>query len=422
MDMIKNELMKELPNDCKAEQSVLGAILVDHRVLKQISLQPEDFYREEHKIIYEQILDLYRQGIVPDIVTVMDKLKVIGKLDFVGGESYLMQITASVPNVVNVIYYENIVKRDSIARQIWNKAQEISSLALSLDIEGTKLKASDILNLNVKEDDKAFSELFTEEYFEKLTKTKRWESDRLKDLTRYVPFQRGENIYIAGRTSIGKTQFALDLAWQFAEQGAKVGYVSLEIAEEAILPRMIIYEVGDEKIDLKLRDIDIRQPEWQQIGKAILRNSNVYKNFHFTRERHFLNDIVEWIENRPFDVVFVDYIQSLDVRGKSTRYEEMNIAAREFRRLSKDRCMVILSQFNRDKGYKNDDDEEEITISRLRDSGVLEETATSIILLRGKGEQSNTFYYTVAKNQTFGTTTAGWIELKRTNSGKFYEV
>jgi len=410
--------IKELPYSLEAEQYTLGAFLIEPSLVDKFALSPSDFYRPEHQAIYQSMLDVKARGYEPDIVLVIDDLRTKNKLDEVGGPTYIMQLASSVPNTSNTDYYVLVVKKHSIARQIVNYGYQIAEKGLATDIDEAKRIADKILNLSVREEDKPFSEIFTEEDFKRLASSKRWYSPNMPMLTRYVPFVAGENVYIAGHTSVSKTQLALDLSWTFIKQGATVGYVSTEIGKEAVFQRFINYEVNEDG-RIHLRDIDIRDPQWQKIGLELLKEHKEYLHFHFTRDLYLLDDIIAWIENRPFDVVIIDYIQNIHVKGTNKKYEEMSIAARELRRISDKRCVVVLSQMHREN--RDDDTEEDIDISSMRDSGVLEESATSIILLKKDNIVPDRFWYAVKKNQTMGTTTDGWIKLIRHPSGKFYE-
>jgi|GEM_PF-2125261 len=408
--------VKELPYSLEAEQYILGALLIKPELIDKFTLLPSDFYRPEHQLIYQSMLDIKARGYEPDMVLVIDNLKVKGQLDVVGGATYITQLAGSVPNIVNADYYALVIKKHSISRQIVNYGYEIAEKGLATEIEEAKRIADKIINLSVREEEKPFSEIFTEEDFKRLANSKRWYSPNMPMLTRYVPFVTGENVYITGKTSVSKTQLALDLAWTFIKQGAVVGYVSTEIGKEAVFQRFINYEANEEG-NIHLRDIDIRDPQWQKIGTELLKERKEYLRFHFTRDLYMLDDIIAWIENRPFDVVIIDYIQNIHVRGVNKKYEEMSIAARELRRISNKRCVIVLSQQHREDKEAEDD----INVSKMRDSGVLEESATSIILLRRDEIVSDYFWYAVAKNQTMGTVTDGWMKLVRHPSGRFYE-
>jgi len=391
----------------QAEQSVLGGLLIEPENLKILYLVPEDFYKKIHQNIYTAMLELSKKQIPIDLTTVISEMKEEKTL-MTGDVAYLAQLAMIVPNAVNIAYYARIVKRDSIRRQIILRGVK---LAEGLALEDARQIAGEILNLNESIDDRPFSEVFNEDDFERLSKSKRFYSDNLHLLTHYLPFVRGENIYIAGKTSTGKTQLALNLAISFLKQGASVGYVSMEIGREQLLIRLLNWEVGGQ---VKLSDIDIRDRQWWDAGMALIKEGR-FKQFYFTEEYNKLEDIVSWIEAHNFDIVFIDYIQLIRYEGRN-RVEELGEIAKEFRRLSKKRCMVILSQFNRQR----DEDEEEIDLSRIRDSGEIEQTATGVILIRRDKKDMNQFYYAIAKNQTVGTLTL-WKSMTLQPNGEFKE-
>jgi replicative DNA helicase len=225
---------------------------------------------------------------------------------------------------------------------------------------------------------------------------------------------RKENIYIAGKTSTGKTQLALNLALSFLEEGATVGYISMEFSKDQLLEKLLRLEFGNKEI--RLADIDIKEKKWQETGMSLMKQGK-FKRFFFTEELTTLQDIVSWIEMHRFDIVFIDYIQLVKTGTGENRVEELGEIAREFRHLSKKRCMVILSQSN----LQEDEDEEDINIEKVGDSEDIEQTATGVIFIRRDRQNMERFYYAIAKNQTYGTL-LGWKELKLAPNGMFKEV
>jgi replicative DNA helicase len=127
---------------------------------------------------------------------------------------------------------------------------------------------------------------------------------------------------------------------------------------------------------------------------------------------------MSWINAHDLDVVFVDYLQMMhDKTFRGSRNDELGNIAREFRKMSINRCFVVLSQFNRSR-----EEEDEIDMSRIRDSGEIEQTSTSVILIRRDKKEKEKFYYAVAKNQSNGKLTYGWVPLSFETGGKFKET
>jgi len=419
MENINTELdsqqkLVSLPYLLEAEQYVLASILIDQKAISEVLsvLNPKDFYRDEHRYIFEAMKMLYQENIPIDVITVFEKLKEMKQAEFAGGLSYLTGLFGSIPNSLNAWYYAKIVREKSLLRQAVQKGMEIAELGAREDLEGIKEKAQEIQNLNLTSDT-PLSELYTEEDLERLRNSKRFFCKNLRNLTYKLPFMKGEVIYIAGQTSTGKTQLALNLAMSFLKDGAKVGYVSMELSKEQLLIRLLNWEFGNEQV--RLSSIDIRNSEWFRMGQQLVKQDK-FKNFYFRQDLSELGEISGWIETHNFDVVFIDYIQMIYLGQRvENRNYELGKVAREFRRLSRGRCMVIMSQFNR---KRFGDDEEDL--SRIRDSGEIEQTSTGIIFIQRKKDTDGVFQYSVRKNQTYGIL-SGWLDIKLMPNGELKE-
>ena len=419
MENINTELdsqqkLVSLPYLLEAEQYVLASILIDQKAISEVLsvLNPKDFYRDEHRYIFEAMKMLYQENIPIDVITIFEKLKEMKQAEFAGGLSYLTDLFGSIPNSLNAWYYAKIVREKSLLRQAVQKGMEIAELGAREDLEGIKEKAQEIQNLNLTSDT-PLSELYTEEDLERLRNSKRFFCKNLRNLTYKLPFMKGEVIYIAGQTSTGKTQLALNLAMSFLKDGAKVGYVSMELSKEQLLIRLLNWEFGNEQV--RLSSIDIRNSEWFRMGQQLVKQDK-FKNFYFRQDLSELGEISGWIETHNFDVVFIDYIQMIYLGQRvENRNYELGKVAREFRRLSRGRCMVIMSQFNR---KRFGDDEEDL--SRIRDSGEIEQTSTGIIFIQRKKDTDGVFQYSVRKNQTYGIL-SGWLDIKLMPNGELKE-
>jgi len=419
MENINTELdsqqkLVSLPYLLEAEQYVLASILIDQKAISEVLsvLNPKDFYRDEHRYIFEAMKMLYQENIPIDVITIFEKLKEMKQAEFAGGLSYLTDLFGSIPNSLNAWYYAKIVREKSLLRQAVQKGMEIAELGAREDLEGIKEKAIEIQNLNLTSDT-PLSELYTEEDLERLRNSKRFFCKNLRNLTYKLPFMKGEVIYIAGQTSTGKTQVALNLAMSFLKDGAKVGYVSMELSKEQLLIRLLNWEFGNEQV--RLSSIDIRNSEWFRMGQQLVKQDK-FKNFYFRQDLSELWEISGWIETHNFDVVFIDYIQMIYLGQRvENRNYELGKVAREFRRLSRGRCMVIMSQFNR---KRFGDDEEDL--SRIRDSGEIEQTSTGIIFIQRKKDTDGVFQYSVRKNQTYGIL-SGWLDIKLMPNGELKE-
>ena len=160
----KNSYMRILPHDIEAEQSVIGACLIDKgSVISSIEvLQKDDFYREDNKIIFECISSLFSQNKPVDIITLKDELSSIGKLDAVGGLEYIAYLPERVPTTANVEQYINIIKEKSTTRKLINMANEIANLGFESTTntqELTELAERRIFEIAQNKDTKGVSKL-----------------------------------------------------------------------------------------------------------------------------------------------------------------------------------------------------------------------------------------------------------------------
>src|SRR5438105_7787913 len=140
---------RPVPYDLAAEEAVLGSLLLDRDAVIKIApfLKPEDFYREAHGWIYASVLDLYARREPPDPVTLSSELERTGRLENVGGYSYLVSLINRTPTAVHIEYYAHIVERTSVLRRLISAGGEIAALGYSEEkkIEQTLEKAEALL-------------------------------------------------------------------------------------------------------------------------------------------------------------------------------------------------------------------------------------------------------------------------------------
>ena len=168
---------KLLPQNIEAEAGVLGSLLIDPGAIVQVAdfLRPEDFYREAHREIYRAVLDLYETSDPADLITLTDELQRRGKLDEVGGISYVSSLANQVPTSANVEYYGHIVERTSILRRLISAAGQIAAVAYSEPDASVALDEAEKLVFNV-------SQRFTRDDLEPIRETLREYIDKLDQL------------------------------------------------------------------------------------------------------------------------------------------------------------------------------------------------------------------------------------------------
>lgn len=404
------------PFSIEAEQSIIGSILIDKEaVFKVIStIDPEDFYRDEHRTIMKAVYDLAMKEKPIDIISVADSLKSKGKLDAVGGIAYLARLADSVPNSANVDYYVKIVKDKSLLRQLISIGGEISELGFnqSNDVDALIDTAEKkIFSLSQKRIKTYFVQLkdFLGKSFEEIERRYKLKTgfaglpSGFKSLDKITGgFQASDLIIIAARPSVGKTSLATNIAEYVAGKEKKgVAIFSLEMSKEQLVERMLCSEA---MVDMqRLRTGYLRDEDWNKLTAAY---GDLYEAPIFIDDSPDItvNEIRAKarrlkIEN-DISLIIVDYLQLIRSKGKvENRVIEISNITRGFKNLSRELNIpvIVLSQLSR--AVDKRDDKRPI-LSDLRESGSIEQDADVVMFLyRPDPERKNEIELSVAKQR-----------------------
>ena len=276
------EVGKVPPHDLEAEQAVIGSMITDNdAVISSIEvLKPEDFYREDNKIIYTAMVNLYNRAEPIDLITVKSELESMGKFDQVGGIEYIAELPEKVPTTANANKYIKIVEEKSILRNLIKTANEIIELGYDptqeLDdiMEGAEKK---IFNLMQDKNQKGYAQLkdvlvdsFTQ--LEELYNRKQHITgvpSGFADLDyRTAGFHGSELILIAARPAMGKSAFALNIATHVAVRAKKpVAIFSLEMSKEQMVNRILCSEAMVDSN--KVRTGKLEEEDWAKLAETI---------------------------------------------------------------------------------------------------------------------------------------------------------
>lgn len=393
-----NVLMPRLPpQNIEAEVSVLGGILLENEALNQVLevLQTGDFYREAHRKIFSAMVQLYERNEPVDLITLAEILKKKDELEAVGGLEYLNQLVNSVPTAANISYYANIIKEKSLLRKLIQRATEIinEGYGNSGDINEF-LDRAERLIFEISEDRVRPSFYSLKEILKASFKTieKLYEQrqiitgvptgfSKLDELTSGL--QPSDLIIVAGRPSMGKTTFALNIAQHAAiEAGITSAIFSLEMAKEQLALRMLCSEA---KIDAhRLRGGFLSESDWPKLTRAAGKLSEA---------PIFIDDTpaISVLEMRAkarrlkaehnLGLIVVDYLQLMRGRTDSeTREQEISDISRSLKALAKELNIpvIALSQLNRRVEERGD---KRPQLADLRESGAIEQDADVIIFL-----------------------------------------
>lgn len=390
------DVMKIPPNNLEAEQSVIGSMLLDKNAISTVSeiLKGEDFYKDAHHVIFDAIIELFDKDEPADIVTVVDSLRDKGKLDAVGGITYLTNLVSSVPTTANVKYYAKIVEDKSTLRKLIKSSSEVMDKCYSSeDVPDVIEKAEkDIFNISQKKtihDFEPMSSLLERGFneIERLYKNKGAVTgvpSGFPELdSKTSGFQKGDLILIAARPSMGKTAFALNIA-QYAgtRDNRTVAMFSLEMSKEQLAQRMLCSEANIDM--LKLRTGNLEEDDWVRLAKSAgpLASARIYIDdtpaISVTEMRSKCRRLK--IEN-GLDLIIVDYLQLMQSRGKTeNRQQEVSDISRSLKALAKemDVPVIALSQLSRAPEARTD---HRPMLSDLRESGSIEQDADIVMFL-----------------------------------------
>lgn len=391
------QLVKLPPQNLEAEQSVLGAILIDNNALPRCLeiLDPEDFYKLSHRKIFFAMTDLFDKNEPIDLITLTDQLKKNDELEAVGGIAYLSLMVNMVPTAANVKYHSHIVREKALLRGLVQSANEIASKVYedNLDAEDLvdyaersifkisdkRVKASFV---TLKEVIRDSFEMIERLYDKKETVTGVSSGFRdLDDLT--TGFQKGDLIIVGGRPSMGKTAFALNIAQHVGlELREPVAIFSLEMAREQLAIRMLCAEAMVNSNSI--RKGFIKKEDWHKLTSAA---SNL------TGAPIFIDDTsgITVLELRAkarrlkiehgLSLVIVDYLQLMRGKGSFERREqEISDISRSLKGLAKELSVPVIavSQLNRSVEQRRPPTP---ILADLRESGAIEQDADVIIFL-----------------------------------------
>lgn len=378
--------------DEDAERAILGSLIVYPEIQKPItaSLTTDDFYLQKHKIIYQTIADFVYQGKTPNLHTLKDALEKQEKLDPIGGIGYLFQISdESVPPEI-AYQIVDILKEKTKSRKAFEKTKEI------LDKIKSKANPDEIIEEALRD----FKELLKDnkasiETFKSVLKNHLKEINEIlksPDVIRGLPsgfyeldrltsgFHGGELTVIGARPGMGKTAFALNIAYNVASQGKKVLFFSLEMSKKQLSLRT--YSMISEITLGKIRNGMLNDEEVERITGSYIENADILEKMVLVDDVSYLSDIMKITYSMDnIDLIIIDYLQLIKTKNKyQMRYQELADIANSLKFLSKDLDIPIiaLAQVNREVEKKAD---KRPSLSDLRESGDIEATADVVMFI-----------------------------------------
>lgn len=393
--------LKRPPHSQEAEQAILGGIMLENQAWDKVSssLCQEDFYRAEHRVLFDAIANLARREQPFDVITIMDGLKSQELLDEAGGEAYLFELANNTPSVANIAAYAKIVREKSVQRQLIGVANEIADTAYNpvgrevselLDLAETKVFA--IAEQTGGEDGPEFIKSILVKTVEKIDELYH-STDAITGMTTGLSdfdemtsgLQPSDLVIVAGRPSMGKTTLVMNMAESVAiKENKPVLVFSMEMPSESLAMRMMS-SLG--RIDQnRIRTGKLKDEDWPRVTSAV----------HMLSETPLFIDDQAGLspaevrararrlakEHGQLGLIVIDYLQLMKVPGfkVENRTAEISEISRSLKALAKELNVpvIALSQLNRSLEQRQD---KRPVMSDLRESGAIEQDADLIVFI-----------------------------------------
>lgn len=431
--------IKNIPSSLIAEQSLLGAILIDPDSLNDVAqiIHDTDFYLSEHEQIYKAMHDLFMLNKEIDVVTLIDRLVRNGVYDKAGGEAYIRTLAETVPSALNVKDYASIVKEKSVLRQLIEVSGEISDAAYASQDTATNIigfAENKIYSIAQGRDTKGFihisqslqnvlaqlSELSKNPDAVHGTKTGFSGLDNV-----LAGMGNSDLIFVGARPGMGKTSFALNIGTNVAKQTKKtVCLFSLEMSSDQLVQRVLSSEaLVDSNL---LRTGKITPDDWDKLARAtaVLSGCNILiddsSGINITTMKAKLRRV------NNLGLVIIDYLQLMQSDRKiDNRVQEVSEISRSMKLMAKELNVPVICCSQLSRGPESRTTNKRPMLSDLRESGSIEQDADMVLMLyrdeyyKNDGdladqpiEAGNIAEVIIVKNRhgSTGTVKMGWVK------------
>lgn len=425
------ELGRIPPHDIEAEQAIIGSMLTDKdAVIAAVEvLQEQDFYREDNKIIYSAILNLYNRAEPIDIITLKSELKSMGKYEAVGGLEYIVQLPDKVPTTSNVEQYIKIVEEKSMLRALIKTADELITLGYDPTQEVEQvidIAEKKIFQVMQKKNQKGYSSIkdILVDTFTQLEQLYNQKESITGVPTGFVDLDyrtsglhNSDLILVAARPAMGKSAFALNIATNAAVRAkVPVAIFSLEMSKEQMTNRILCSEAMVDSAKVRTGKID--DDEWAKLAATSGELSEAGIYIDDTPGISIMEIRAKCRKmklEKNIGLVVIDYLQLVQGSNKKGGSREQEIAeiSRSLKILAKeiDVPVIALSQLSRAPEQRID---HRPMLSDLRESGSIEQDADIVMFLyrddyyNEDTEKKNIAEVIIAKHRSGAT---GTVEL-----------
>lgn len=398
----KTDHLRVPPHNLEAEASVLGSLMLDKDAIIKVAdlLKVGDFYKDDHNLIYETMITLYEEREPIDVLSLSNKLEEKGKLERVGGSSYIASLVNTVPSAVNVVHYAKVVQKKTLLRRLITAASDIVEMGYD--------ESEDVQKLLDEAEQKVFavSQKYIKQDFVPIKSILEVAFNRIDELHKsdhafrgvqtFYPdldnllagLQKSDLLILAARPSVGKTTFALDIARQVAVHGkVPVGIFSLEMGADQLVDRMIAAQASVDLWRLRTGKLSSEGPgnDFEKISDAmgILSEAPIFIDDTGSLNIMEMRTMARRLQaEHNLGLIVVDYLQLMEGRSSKgdNRVQEISEISRGLKQLARELNIpvIALSQLSRAVESRPDQIPK---LSDLRESGSIEQDADVVMFL-----------------------------------------
>ncbi len=386
------------PQAIDLEEAVLGALMIDKKGLNEAIdiLEPDFFYKPEHQEIYKTIKTLFNESQPIDILTVSYALRSSGKLDDIGGDYYLVQLSQKVSSAAHIEYHSRIIQQKYIQRRLIEISSQIidESYDETTDVfdllDDAENKLFEITNGNLKKASERADSLVAQA-IEKIKKVSEQEGlsgipsgfTGIDQLT--AGWQRSDLIILAARPGMGKTAFVLSMAKNIAIQYKKgVAVFSLEMSSVQLVTRLISGETGIDSE--KLRKATLADYEWKQLYAKVKKLEDAPIFIDDTPALSIFDlraKCRRLVSQHQVECIVIDYLQLMTVGNNhnGNREQEISMISRSLKSIAKELNIPVIALSQLSRAVETRGGSKRPLLSDLRESGAIEQDADIVCFI-----------------------------------------
>ena len=398
------------PQNLEAETSVLGSLLIDGEALIKLGdlLEPDDFYLEANKLIFQSILDLYNDHQSIDLISVTNRLQEKKELEKIGGQAYLANLTNAVVTSANIESYAQIVQKKSALRKLIRASHDIMGLAYNEDqpvddiLDKAEQRLFNVSQKHLKQNFIGIKSVLSEA-FERIDEIHR-EGGKIRGIPtgfrdlddKLAGLQPSNLVILAARPSVGKTAFALDIARHVAaREKIPVGIFSLEMSKEELVDRLLCAEAGIDLWKMRTGKLSDRpdSDDFPRLNQAMstLAEAPIFIDDTATANIMAIRTKARRLKiEHDLGLIVIDYLQHMEGRsfGGDNRVQEISEISRALKGIARELNVPVLALSQLSRAVEQSKPAIP-KLAHLRESGSIEQDADVVMFIYRKAADRN---------------------------------